>query len=259
MNVIGCRLYRPEEAERVGGGNWEVQDNRELFYSFHLDEVPAVSVMHKCVIHFIPLHKQLPVRSQHPGFIVQRVYDPAEKKLWKLKDYDDRKQHEIDLLIEKTRERIGELPVIVLEDSSARKNYYLKSKRSVARITTRPIDLLRVEPTTRFDKLSKAYGSGRSEVSKYHVLLSQFKVLTGAAQRDKWLEKLLQVTQLLCSSKDAVRVDAKHKSSAVPSTLRIEGKSRALCTGSGRDSDVSCELNVQSLAFGLGEKWGFLL
>ncbi|KAJ0715135.1 putative BAH domain-containing protein [Helianthus annuus] len=54
--VTGQWFYRPEEAERKGGGNWQSNDTRELFYSFHRDEVPAESVMHKCVVHFIPAH-----------------------------------------------------------------------------------------------------------------------------------------------------------------------------------------------------------
>jgi len=249
--ITGQWFYRPEEALKSGGGNWEAQDTRVIFYSFHLDEVPAESVMHKCVIHFVPLHKQLPVRSEHPGFIVQNVYDTVEKKLWRLtdKDYEDRKQNEIDMLVEKTRERIGELPDIVLEDSSAKKNDYLKSKRNYGKNNKCPIDVSGVEPTTRLDKLAKAYGSCRSDVSSYHVILSKFKVLTGDVHRDKWLEKLLQGIQLVFS-KDAVPMDDKHKSNAISSASRISGKSSALYTEPyGSYSDVSSVLmpNLQHL------------
>ena len=66
--VTGQWFYRPEEAEKKGGGSWQSRDTRELFYSFHRDEVPAESVMHKCVVHFVPIHKQHPNRKQHPGF-----------------------------------------------------------------------------------------------------------------------------------------------------------------------------------------------
>ncbi len=92
--VTGQWFYRPEEAEKKGGGSWQSSDTRELFYSFHRDEVPAESVMHKCVVHFVPIHKQLPNRKQHPGFIVQKVYDTVARKLWKLTDtdYEDNKQ-----------------------------------------------------------------------------------------------------------------------------------------------------------------------
>jgi len=52
--ITGQWFYRPDEAEKKGGGSWKSIDNRELFYSFHHDEVPAESVMHKCVVHFVP-------------------------------------------------------------------------------------------------------------------------------------------------------------------------------------------------------------
>jgi len=114
--VTGQWFYRPEEAAKKGGGNWKLHDTRELFYSFHRDEVPAEAIMHKCVVHFFPIHKQLPKRKDHPGFIVQKVYDNLEKKLWRLGDkvFEDDKQQEIDVLIQKTLQRIGELPHIEL-------------------------------------------------------------------------------------------------------------------------------------------------
>jgi len=54
LMITGQWFYRPDEAEKKGGGSWKSIDNRELFYSFHHDEVPAESVMHKCVVHFVP-------------------------------------------------------------------------------------------------------------------------------------------------------------------------------------------------------------
>ena len=109
--VTGQWFYRPEEAEKKSGGNWKSCDTRELFYSFHRDDVHAEAVMHKCVVHYVPQHKQLPKRKDHPGFIVQKVYDNVEKKLWRLGDkgFEDIKQQEIDVLLEKTLQRIGEL------------------------------------------------------------------------------------------------------------------------------------------------------
>ncbi|CAA6655600.1 unnamed protein product [Spirodela intermedia] len=92
--VNGQWLYRPEEAMEKGGGNWLTVDSRELFYSFHFDEVPAESVMHKCIVHFVPPHKQLPSRTKHPGFVVKRVYDAINQKLRKITDKgfaDDKK------------------------------------------------------------------------------------------------------------------------------------------------------------------------
>lgn len=103
-------LYRPEKAVKKEGGFWQCPNTHEIFYTTYCDDVYAGSVMHKCVVHFIPLDKQLPVRSKHPGLIVQRVYDTVEKKLWDMteyKGYKDSCQIEIEYLIEKTRERLG--------------------------------------------------------------------------------------------------------------------------------------------------------
>ncbi|KAM0850186.1 hypothetical protein ACQ4PT_053247 [Festuca glaucescens] len=41
LSVTGQWFYRPEEADKKGGGNWIASDTRELFYSFHIDDVPA--------------------------------------------------------------------------------------------------------------------------------------------------------------------------------------------------------------------------
>lgn len=103
VQIEGQWFYRPEEADKKGGGTWASSDSRELFYSFHIDEVSAESVMHKCQVHFVPPNKQLPQRHKHPGFIVRRVYDACEKKLFNLtdKDYEDPMQEEIDLLVQK--------------------------------------------------------------------------------------------------------------------------------------------------------------
>ncbi|KAB5564502.1 hypothetical protein DKX38_004556 [Salix brachista] len=86
--VTGQLFYHPEDAKKKGGGNWQIRDTRELFYSTHLVEVPANCVMHKCVVHFIPANKQLPDCRKHPGFIVQQIYDAVEQKLWKIADKD---------------------------------------------------------------------------------------------------------------------------------------------------------------------------
>ncbi|CAJ2636410.1 unnamed protein product [Trifolium pratense] len=83
--VSGQWFYRPEEAEKKGGGRWKSRDSRELFYSFHRDE----------------------------------VYDTLERKLWNLtdEDFEDVKQQEIAELVQKTRKRIGELLDIEPEEA----------------------------------------------------------------------------------------------------------------------------------------------
>lgn len=212
LMVTGQWFYRPEEAEKKGGGNWQPRDTRELFYSFHRDDVPAESVMHKCVVHFVPLHKKLPIRSEHPGFIVQKVYDAVEKKLWKLtdKDYEDGKQHEIDLLVQKTRERLGELPDLELEESTCDQHdqsnltaqpSQIPSKRNLRKKNIASIDAQRGDVvSSRFDTATKAEtpGSCTGDLSEYDAILKKFNALTRDLHRDKWLKKLLQAIQTSC-------------------------------------------------------------
>jgi len=114
--ISAQQLYRPDKAEKKGGGTWKSNNPRELFYSLHRDEFPAVTIMHRCVVHFIPIHRQLPKRKQHPGFIVQKVYDTKEMILWNLTDKSHKPQ-EIDELVRKTMQRMGELPDILTKNS----------------------------------------------------------------------------------------------------------------------------------------------
>ncbi|KAG0454128.1 hypothetical protein HPP92_025432 [Vanilla planifolia] len=217
LMVTGQWFYRPEEAERKGGGNWQARDTRELFYSFHRDDVPAESVMHKCVVHFVPLNKKLPIRSQHPGFIVQKVYDTVERKLWKLtdKDYEDGKQHEIDLLVQKTRERLGELPDLEPEEvsvdqhdqpSQVAQTSSMVSKWNLRRKNVPAIDAQRTEGiNARFESSTKAEtpSSCTGDLSEYDAVLKKFNALTKDAHRDKWLKRLLQAIQTSCKDYNA--------------------------------------------------------
>ncbi|CAJ2667214.1 unnamed protein product [Trifolium pratense] len=208
--VLGQWFYRPEEAEKKGGGSWKSCDTRELFYSFHRDEVPAESVMHKCVVHFVPLNKQFPKRKQHPGFIVQKVYDTLERKLWKLtdKDFEDVKQQEIDELVQKTRKRIGELLDIEPEEAPpADQEEVTKNKRSFRRKSISPIDVSREEegnPKTDQHSKPETPGSCVNNDSKYHRILVKFNSLTGNIHRDKWLERLLQHIQYMCNYDESI-------------------------------------------------------
>ncbi|KAF2560892.1 hypothetical protein F2Q70_00017196 [Brassica cretica] len=188
-------LYRPEEAEKKGGGNWQSSDTRELFYSFHRDEVPAESVMHRCVVYFVPAHKQLPKRKVNPGFVVRKVYDTVEKKLWKLtdKDYEDTKQHEIDLLVEKSMSRLGDLPDLEPEEVHADLETLLKAKRSSRKVNIPPVDVRKEE-----DAFLKPETPGSAISSEYHSILQKFNSLTGDAHRDKCLAKLLEAVQNIC-------------------------------------------------------------
>ncbi|KAJ0966676.1 hypothetical protein J5N97_023593 [Dioscorea zingiberensis] len=203
--VTGQWFYRPEEAAKEGGGTWQGRDTREIYFSFHIDEVPAESVMHKCVVHFIPIHKQLPIRTEYPGFVVQKVYDILQRKLWKLNEYnhEDGKQHEINLLVNKTRERLGELPDIV-EDAPASQNDRLKSKFHLKGQNIPPINTVRTGGTVISEQPVKADtpGASVSDMSKYLTILADFKAKTGHTYRDKWLAKLLQGIEASCNSKE---------------------------------------------------------
>ncbi|CAL9172898.1 unnamed protein product [Musa hybrid cultivar] len=211
--VTGQWFYRPEEAVKKGGGHWKAHDHRELFYSFHLDEVPAESVMHKCVVHFVPLNKKWPLRQQFPGFIVQNVYDTVEKKLWKLttKDYEGTKQHEIDLLVQKTRECLGELSDVELEETSASAPVPLDhsdqsaNRRIFRRKGMDPIDVSRSDDATKTENRIRAEtpGSCTSHGSECKTILAKCKALTGNSYRDKWLDKLLQGIKIAYFSKNS--------------------------------------------------------
>lgn len=201
--VTGQWFYRPEEAEKKNGGNWQSSDTRELFYSFHRDEVPAESVMHKCVVHFIPAHKQIPSRKVHPGFIVQKVYDTIFKRLFKLtdKDYEDNMQHEIDLLVQKTMSRLGDLPDLKIEEETEEEQ--LKSKRLLRRKNMTPIDVTRDDETSnRSGPLSRSEtpGSCTSNPSEYYNILAKYNAVTSDHHRDRWLEKLLESVQYVCNN-----------------------------------------------------------
>ncbi|KAI3713407.1 hypothetical protein L1987_71984 [Smallanthus sonchifolius] len=102
-------FYRPEDAAPRNGKKMEPIGARELFYSFHKDEVPAETIMHKCTVHFVTSQNHIPARKDYPGFIVQRVYDPNSNRLLKLANngFLREMQEEIDLLVQKTMRRLG--------------------------------------------------------------------------------------------------------------------------------------------------------
>ncbi|XP_042460685.1 uncharacterized protein LOC122044225 [Zingiber officinale] len=233
--VNGQWFYRPEEAEKRGGGKWEARDTRELFYSFHLDVVPAESVMHKCVVHFIPLNKKLPLRQQHPGFIVQNVYDTVERKLWKLtdKDYEDNKQHEIDLLVQKTRQRLGELVDIDPEETPIDHADELVNKRTLRKKGMNPIDVPQSDDAMKAEHQMKAEtpGSCTADDSESKTILAKFKALTCDSYRDKWLEKLLQGIRSQCSPKDAALTVDKKINGIVNSEKNMNGNSETISEG----------------------------
>lgn len=97
-------FYRPQDATPRNGKNMKSLGARELYYSFHKDEVPAETIMHKCMVHFVTAQNHIPARKEYPGFIVQKVYDPNSKRLLKFtnNDFLHDMQQEIDILVQKT-------------------------------------------------------------------------------------------------------------------------------------------------------------
>ncbi|KAL5053009.1 hypothetical protein RYX36_033691 [Vicia faba] len=203
LKITGQWFYRPDEAAKKGGGNWQSSDTRELFYSFHRDEVPAESVMHRCVVHFVPIHKQLPNRKEHPGFIVQKVYDTVEQKLWKLtdKDYEDSKQEEIDELVQKTFQCLGELPDIETDEAPAAQEDLIRDERTFKKRSISPLDISREDRTSRKRVQPPKPETPRTCLAntseEHYRILVNFNALTGDTYRDKGLVKLLQNVQYL--------------------------------------------------------------
>ncbi|KAK1269185.1 hypothetical protein QJS04_geneDACA006818 [Acorus gramineus] len=95
-------LYRPADVKLGKGILLEAAPN-EVFYSFHKDEIPAVSLLHPCKVAFLRKGVELP--SGISSFVCRRVYDIANKCLWWLtdQDYINERQEEVDKLLDKTR------------------------------------------------------------------------------------------------------------------------------------------------------------
>ncbi|KAL0749245.1 hypothetical protein YC2023_116733 [Brassica napus] len=178
MMILVQWFYRQEDAKKKDGGKWVVNDTRERFYSFHRDEVPAESVMQRCVVNFVPAHKQLPSGR---GFIVRKVYDTVDKKLWKLtdKDYEVAKQREIDLFVDKSLARLGDLPDFETEEDVE------KAKRFSGKVKKPHVDLRKDKDVFPIS-------------SEYHSILDKFDSLTDNSHRNECLAKLLEAVQSIC-------------------------------------------------------------
>uniref|UniRef100_A0ACD6A0H8 Uncharacterized protein n=1 Tax=Avena sativa TaxID=4498 RepID=A0ACD6A0H8_AVESA len=199
LSITAQWFYRPEEAQKEGG-----DDPRELFYSFHLDQVAAESVMHTCVIHFIPQHKQVPSKKEHPGFIVQQVYDHKEEKCWKLTDtdYEEANQEEIDLLVMKTMDRIGELPDCDPEDIPGDKSDNLP-RLGLKKRPLKPKDVPRDAPAGRSEQLIKENAAGNDTLkNRARAILLRYKAVTGNQIRDWWLDKFVDTILALPRSRN---------------------------------------------------------
>ncbi|KAM0053641.1 putative BAH domain-containing protein [Helianthus debilis subsp. tardiflorus] len=111
--LIAQWFYRPDDATpKRSRKNIELIGARELYYSFHKDEVSAESIVHKCIVHFVTTEKHVPPRKEYPGFIVLEVYDPKSKRLLKLTSNGFKQdfKEEINMLVQKTKRHLGILP-----------------------------------------------------------------------------------------------------------------------------------------------------
>ncbi|CAM0874161.1 unnamed protein product [Alopecurus aequalis] len=197
LTVTAQWFYRPEEAQQEGG------DARELFYSSHLDDVAAESVMHTCVVHFIPQHKQVPSKKEHPGFIVQQVYDHNDDKFYEVTAYyDDDIQQEINILVMKTMVRIGELPDRHPADIPGDNSDNLPRQGQMKR-PLKPKDVPRDAPAGRSEQLIKEDTAGNDNLkNRARAILSRFKAVTGDQNRDWWLAKFVDTILALPHSRN---------------------------------------------------------
>ncbi|KAJ7947404.1 Bromo adjacent-likey (BAH) domain [Quillaja saponaria] len=193
------------KAFEFDGNQYELEDF-VLVAPDKKDEKPCVAVIkditQESVMHFVPMHKKIPKRSEHPGFIVQRVYDHREEKLYKLtdRDYKDNIQKEIDLLLHKIWSLLGDLPDIETEEAPS--DQELHSDISWEE-----------EETSKPDQHLKAtmQESRIINASEYYCMFGKFKALTGEIH--KWLERLLQGVQYMCSSGNNIQSDEKGNNS----------------------------------------------
>ncbi|KAL0327779.1 UNVERIFIED_CONTAM: hypothetical protein Sangu_1855900 [Sesamum angustifolium] len=173
-----------------------------LFHPENKNQKPYVAII-KDIAKTWQGELMIPSRQKHPGFIVQKVYDTEQRKLFKLtdKDYEENKQHEIDVLVQKTLARLGDLPDLAPEDTIVDHEAPLKRKRLLKRRSMTLLDDSREdEGLSRSQSLKpETTGNTAASSSEYYAILSNFKQLTGETQRDKWLEKLLQCIKFICT------------------------------------------------------------
>ncbi|KAI3424508.1 uncharacterized protein J3R85_010617 [Psidium guajava] len=127
-------FYRPEEVEKKGSGSCQACDLRELFI-VSVETRFGQSVC--CTSAWYTLF-----RFTSSSLIEKRIrlhsamiYDTVEKKLRKFtnKNYVGQKQLEIDILLQKTLQRLGDIPNFDTEDAHADQEDQLKRKRSFGR------------------------------------------------------------------------------------------------------------------------------
>ena len=90
-----------------------------------------------------------------------------------------------------------------------------------------PLDVAREdEVATRFGQSLKAetLGSVTSNTSEYSNILANFKAFTGESQCDKWLEKIIQGIQFVCTPMENAQTDDNEKGRSNCTNHASEGK-----------------------------------
>ena len=186
--IRGNKFYRPDEARKNGCADWFTLGSRELLYSFDSDQSTAESIMHKCIVHFLPPENRIPARTKYPGFIVRRIYDSVGQKLWVITDrcFSDENKLEINRLINKTEEHLGKLPST---DDTSKERMRNACENTVTR-------------------------SSYEQTKDHSMILKEFGVCTGDTYRDRWLEKLLTGIHVGCQSDSTQMKDKENKKDA---------------------------------------------
>ncbi|CAM8941108.1 unnamed protein product [Rhodiola kirilowii] len=205
ISVILRWLYRPEEVNIKDDPRWLLYNTRELLLTDHKEEVPVATILYKCVVHFLPSHKQLPNRRVHPGFVVQHFYDHLKQRVFGITDEGyciGSLRKEICVRRRETELRIGYVPNIAYRDNAAYLKRYKNNEPLPGKNAPTPNDgeanlshdkqcLERSDeqPSTRQQNIK----TPRPRVKNYYVnTLNLFGVLTRNDRRNRSLEKLLE-------------------------------------------------------------------
>ncbi|XP_010427116.1 PREDICTED: uncharacterized protein LOC104712020 [Camelina sativa] len=177
-------FYRREDIEIKQVGKWESKDSGEIFFSFYRDEVFAESVKHDCLVYFVPDDKQISNYTEHPDFIVKKVYDSINKKLRKFSDkgFNLHQKAEINILVANTISRIAYL----LDNKEFQMTKISRRKRSVRK---RCVSKTEIESS----------GNNADEVSEKVESLP-----SSDFDRDKKMTELLEalLQHICCASKE---------------------------------------------------------
>ena len=116
------------------------------------------------------------------------------------KDYEDDKQHQIDLLIMKTIDRIGRLPDRDPEDIPGDNTDKL-SRRGLRKRPLKPKDVPR-DASTGISEQFRKEDTPVNDNLKYFAILVRHEVITGNQYRDWWLDKFVDTILALPHSRN---------------------------------------------------------